>query len=138
MPERTKAGTEPQPIQGMRNYDVKPPDELIRFMSEGWAPPPPVSAEPHRAVANFASRREQISSAFPNNDLVIPTGIPKVRSNDDHYRFRPGSDFFWLTGHLEPDCVLVLRPRPEGGHEDVLFAESNPGRTDPAFFTDRV
>ena len=139
MPERTQAGvaagTEPPPIQGMRNYDVKPPDELIRFMSEGWAPPPPVSSEPHPAVANFASRRAQISNAFPNADLVIPTGIPKVRSSDDLYRFRPGSDFFWLTGHDEPDSVLVMRATDEG-HQATLYVEPRADRTTPGFFID--
>jgi Xaa-Pro aminopeptidase len=139
MPERTQAGvaagTEPPPIQGMRNYDVKPPDELIRFMSEGWAPPPPVSSEPHPAVANFASRRAQISNAFPNADLVIPTGIPKVRSSDDLYRFRPGSDFFWLTGHDEADSVLVMRATDEG-HQATLYVEPRADRTTPGFFID--
>src|SRR3984893_15881431 len=133
MPERTEADS--QPIQGRRNYDVKPPDELIRFMSEGWAPPPPVSSEPHPAVANFASRRAQISSAFPNTDLVIPTGIPKVRSGDDLYRFRPGSDFFWLTGHDEPDSVLVMRATDEG-QRATLYVEPRADRTTPGFFMD--
>src|ERR1700730_7389046 len=133
MPERTEADS--QPIHGMRNYDVKPPDELIRFMSEGWAPPPPVSSEPHPAVANFASRRAQISNAFPNADLVIPTGIPKVRSSDDLYRFRPGSDFFWLTGHDEADSVLVMRATDEG-HRATLYVEPRADRTTPGFFMD--
>ena len=69
---------------------------------------------------------------------MIPTGHAKVRSNDTHYRFRPGSDFYYLTGNLEPDCVLILEPVEGGGHRDVLFVEPNPGRSDATFFTDRV
>ena len=42
---------------------------------------------------------------------MIPTGPEKVRSNDTAYRFRPGSEFYYLTGNLEPDCVLLMLPR---------------------------
>src|SRR5262249_37745151 len=47
------------------------------------------------------------------------------------------SDFYYLTGNLEPDCVLVMQPQEGGGHRDVLFVEPNPGRTDATFYTDR-
>jgi Xaa-Pro aminopeptidase len=61
---------------------------------------------------------------------VIPTAAHKIRNHDSHYRFRPDSDFWYLTGFAEPDAVLVLRPRsagapvgPDGGSgpESVLF-----------------
>src|SRR5262249_37501319 len=74
----------------------------------------------------------------PGETLIVPTGHQKVRANDTHYRFRPGSDFYYLTGNLEPDCVLVLQPREGGGHSEVLFVEPNPARTNATFFTDRV
>ncbi len=113
------------------------PDALVRFMLQGWSdrddvPPPPL---PHAAA--FAGRRRALSKRFPGEVLVIPTGHEKVRANDTHYRFRPGSDFFYLTGNLEADCVLVLEPKAGGGHRDVLFVEPNPGRKDKTFFTDR-
>lgn len=41
---------------------------------------------------------------------VIPTAAHKVRNHDAEYRFRPESDFWWLTGFDEPDCCLVLLP----------------------------
>jgi Xaa-Pro aminopeptidase len=50
---------------------------------------------------------------------IFPTGSPRIRNADSHYRFRPDSDFFWLTGFDEPDSVLVLRP--EGEPRSVLF-----------------
>src|SRR6185295_587501 len=50
---------------------------------------------------------------------------------------RPGSDFYYLTGNVEPDCVLVMEPQEGGGHKDVLFVEPNPGHADSTFFTDR-
>jgi Xaa-Pro aminopeptidase len=78
-----------------------------------------------------------LSAAFPHDVLVVPTGHEKVRANDTFFRFRPGSDFYYLTGNLEPDCVLVLLPKSGGGHEDLMFVEPNPGRSDSTFFTDR-
>ncbi len=42
---------------------------------------------------------------------VIPTASHKVRNHDSEYRFRPDSDFWYLTGFAEPDATLVLLPR---------------------------
>jgi len=42
---------------------------------------------------------------------VFPTAAHKIRNHDSHYRFRPDSDFWYLTGFPEPDAVLVLVPR---------------------------
>jgi Xaa-Pro aminopeptidase len=61
----------------------------------------------------------------------------KVRSNDTYYPFRPCSDFFYLTGNREPDCVLALF-YDGTRHQEVLFVEPNPGKTDETFFTDRI
>jgi hypothetical protein len=53
---------------------------------------------------------------------VIPTAAHKIRNHDSHYRFRPDSDFWYLTGFAEPDATLVLCPRADGkGPESVLF-----------------
>ena len=68
---------------------------------------------------------------------MVPTGHEKVRANDTTYRFRPGSDFYYLTGNQEPDCVLVMLPSGKAGHRDLLFVEPNPGRSDATFYTDR-
>lgn len=42
---------------------------------------------------------------------IIPTASAKIRNHDSEYRFRPDSDFWYLTGFAEPECVLVLLPR---------------------------
>ncbi|HVY46011.1 MAG TPA: aminopeptidase P family protein [Minicystis sp.] len=119
-------------------HDTATPEALVRFMLENWRPRDPAlppAIEHHEA---FAARRRALSRMFPAETLVVPTGHEKVRSNDTYFRFRPGSDFYYLTGNTEPDCVLVMQPREGGGHADVLFVEPNPGRSDPTFFTDRV
>jgi len=114
------------------------PDALIAFMMTEWAPRDPSPPQPIAHAASFAARRKALSKAFPGEMLVIPTGHEKVRANDTTYRFRPGSDFFYLTGNLEPDCVLVLVPKGKRGHKDILFVEPNNGRNDKTFFTDHA
>ena len=46
---------------------------------------------------------------------MVPDGVAlffsapvRIKSNDVHYRFRQNSDFFYLTGFDEEECVLVL------------------------------
>lgn len=118
------------------SHDSATPPALVSFMLRRWRTP---NARPVRPLANapsFAARRRALSAQYPGEVLVIPTGHEKVRANDTMYRFRPGTDFFYLTGNVEPDCVLVMLPEG-GGHLDVLYVEPNPGRSDPTFFTDR-
>lgn len=115
-----------------------PPEALTDFMLKDWAAPSGAPIQPLPHAAAFAARRRALSRRFPGEAIVVPTGHEKVRANDTNYPFRPGSDFYYLTGNLEPDCVLVMVPKPRGGHRDILFVEPNPGRSDPTFFTDRV
>jgi len=119
-------------------YDVATPPALIDFMVQGWKAP---SAKPPpriRGAAHFHARRRALSALFPGETLVIPSGHEKVRANDTTYRFRPGTDFYYLTGNQEPDCVLLMVPEAQGGHRDLLFVEPNPGKSDATFFTDRA
>jgi Xaa-Pro aminopeptidase len=120
------------------SHDTPPPKALLDFMVSEWRPRSAELPQPIDHHEAFAARRRALSSLFPAETLVIPTGHEKVRSNDQSYRFRPSSDFYYLTGNVEPDGVLVLQPQEGGGHRDILFVEPNPGRSDATFFTDRV
>ncbi len=120
------------------SHDTAPPPALVDFMMRDWKPasgklPPPIAH--HQA---FRARRQALGRRFPGETLVVPTGHEKVRANDTNHRFRPGTDFYYLTGNEEPDGVLVLLPQEGGGHRELLFVEPNPGRSDKTFFTDRV
>jgi Xaa-Pro aminopeptidase len=116
-------------------HDEAPPQALLDFMVREWAPKAS-ALEALVEAARFRARRERLSALFPGEALVVPTGHEKVRANDTTYRFRPGTDYYYLTGNLEADGVLVLVPRGEG-HAAVLFVEPNPGKTDATFYTDR-
>jgi Xaa-Pro aminopeptidase len=118
-------------------HDTAAPHNLIQFMLKDWRKPTAAAPKAVKNVAHHRARRDALSKLFPGETLIIPTGRRKVRANDTHYAFRPGSDFFYLTGCWEPDCVLILEPRTNG-HDTILFVEPNAGKTDPSFFTDRV
>lgn len=117
--------------------DTVPPPALVEMMSRDWAPPQPVVEAPAVAVPFHARRRQALSERFPGDWLIVPTGKLKTRANDTDYRFRPGTDFAWLTGCHEPDCVLVLAADGAGGHDATLYAAPRSDRSTPAFFTDR-
>jgi Xaa-Pro aminopeptidase len=117
-------------------YDAAVPPNLLNFMLKSWNSKARKLPKVLPNVASFLARRERLSQRFPGELLVIPTGHRKIRANDTYYAFRPGTDFYYLTGAFEPDCVLVLLPHGYG-HEHLLFVEPNPGKTDATFFTDR-
>ena len=51
---------------------------------------------------------------------IFATGSPRIRNHDCEYRFRPDSDFWYLTGFAEPEAVLVLLPESQEARS-VLF-----------------
>lgn len=134
--DQKKQQVVPSENSGKAAHDVATPPALVHFMLRNWKSIPRPIAKLKNAEA-FARRRHQLSQLFPGDVLVIPTGHEKVRSNDTNFRFRPGSDFYYLTGNTEPDCVLILDPLEGGGHRDIAFVEPNPGRSDATFYTDR-
>jgi Xaa-Pro aminopeptidase len=124
-------------VMTRNTYDADVPPNLLNFMLKSWNPKARKLPRILPNAANFRNRRERLSLRFPGEVLVIPTGLPKVRANDTYYAFRPGTDFYYLTGAFEPNCVLLLLP--EGKiHLQLLFVEPNPGKTDATFFTDRI
>ena len=57
----------------------------------------------------FDRRRYQLMSMMSNNSIAILSAAPeKSRNRDVLYPYRQDSDFFYLTGFLEPESVLIL------------------------------
>lgn len=106
-------------------------------MRTGWQAPPKPRTKKVPGHAYIAKRRAALGRAFAGELLIVPTGHEKVRANDTFYPFRPGSDFYYLTGCMEPDGVLVLDIDACGQATSTLFVEGNLGRTSDAFFADR-
>ena len=70
--------------------------------------------QPRPSAEACAQRRARVAATLgPNEALILAGGAVHTRSNDTEFRFRPASDFYYLTGLADPGAVLVLRP----GHE---------------------
>ena len=110
------------------------PRILVDHMIHHWAPVDP-SPEVHPAATHFARRRDQLGRHFSDATLVIPTGSLKVRSNDTDYRFRAGTDFFYLTGCHDPDAVLVIAPGASRPRATLYVAPRRDAQTHE-FYTD--
>jgi Xaa-Pro aminopeptidase len=135
MSELTTSDPVESPAPLLAPHDAPPPQNLLDFMVTQWAPRD-VAPGTIEGIERFAARRKALGERFAGDALVVATGRQKVRANDTHYPFRPSTDFYYLTGNLEPDCVLVLEPSG-GAHDATLYVEPNEGKTDKTFFMDR-
>lgn len=70
--------------------------------------------------AVFARRRRGVMQLMGEGVAVIPTAPQAVRNGDVTYRFRPDSDFYYLTHFAEPEALAVLAPGRDKG-EFILF-----------------
>ncbi len=131
------AGTQREDTNTTR--DTRPnSDEFKVFIASKWADSGRLASTVNAAAPYAAIRRLRLSARFPDTRIVAPAGALKQRSNDTDYRFRPHSDFAYLTGlgaDHEPGAVLVMTPRG-GGHDSVLYVVPPSGRTDEGFYSD--
>jgi Xaa-Pro aminopeptidase len=65
----------------------------------------------------FLTRQTTLQAQFPEAAFIIAAHTQITQSADVHFAFRQDSDFFYLTGLNEPDCVLVILPQKR-----ILFA----------------
>ena len=71
----------------------------------------------------YEKRRRIFSSNLPDNSIVILPGKKlSIRSNDVEYRFRPDSDFYYLTGFEEPNSICIVK-KEKKEYEFILFVE---------------
>ncbi|MFG6668104.1 Xaa-Pro aminopeptidase [Halomonas sp. HNIBRBA4712] len=74
-------------------------------------------------VDEYRARREALMANLPEGAvMIVPGGALKTRSNDSEYPFRQQSDFYYLTGILEPDALLLLLPGRDSG-QSVVFCQ---------------
>ena len=72
----------------------------------------------------FKNRRQRLIDQIPDKSLVVvPNKKLSIRSNDTEYKFKPDSDFYYLTGIDEPNSTCVIKK--EGKDLTyILFVES--------------
>jgi Xaa-Pro aminopeptidase len=61
----------------------------------------------------YADRRKALMAKMNGGVAIVPSARMTNRNNDVDYVFRQDSDFYYLTGLDEPDCLLMLAPDSE-------------------------
>lgn len=75
----------------------------------------------------YKQRRQELLNQIGENDIVIvPTAGVQSRNGDVTYRFRPDSDFYYLTGFEEPEAVAVICPSRKQGPFVLFCRERDP------------
>jgi Xaa-Pro aminopeptidase len=79
--------------------------------------------------AVFAARRARLAVAMGPRSVAVFAAPPEAtRSQDTHYKYRPSSDIVYLTGFVEPECVLVMRPGAEKDRVIMFVRPRDPER----------
>ncbi len=79
----------------------------------------------------YKQRRARLLEKMQRGIAIVPTAPEVARNGDTHYGYRYDSNFYYLSGFIEPEAVLVLVASPEknGGERAILFCrEKNPER----------
>ena len=77
--------------------------------------------------SEFHKRRKKLMDMLGDGSIaILPAAPEKTRNRDVQFRYRPDSDFYYLTGFAEPEAVIALIPG-RGLGEFILFCrERNP------------
>ena len=76
----------------------------------------------------YRRRRRELMRRMPAGAVaLIPAAPTRTRNRDVEHVFRQDSDFWYLTGHAEPEALLVLAPGREEG-ETILFCQERDER----------
>ena len=69
----------------------------------------------------YGKRRKKLMDMLGDDSIaILPAAPEKIRNRDVAFRYRPDSDFYYLTGFAEPDAVIALIPGRSQG-EFILF-----------------
>src|SRR5438477_615438 len=61
--------------------------------------------------AVFAARRDALMARLGPKAVAVVSSLPeRLRNGDAYHVFRQASDVYYLTGFVEPETTLVLRP----------------------------
>jgi len=75
----------------------------------------------------YARRRRNLMALMERNSIaIIPSARQLLRSRDTEFPFRQDSDFYYLSGFVEPEAVLVLVPGRDHGEFVVFCRERDP------------
>lgn len=74
---------------------------------------------------NFTGRQDSLIALSGTEEaiFIIPSATLQTKSHDTEFPFRQNSDFKYLTGFNEPDCVLLLKKSAQGDVKRILFMQ---------------
>ncbi|MBS1903086.1 MAG: aminopeptidase P N-terminal domain-containing protein [Bacteroidetes bacterium] len=84
-----------------------------------------------RLPASFhRSRRDSVVAHMSANSAALFLGgVEKNRANDVSYEFHQDPNFYYLTGHIQPNAALLIIKEKEQAVRQILFVEAkNPAR----------
>ncbi len=59
-------------------------------------------------AAGYAARRARLAAGIGHGVAIVPTAPERQRNRDSFYSYRFDSYFYYLTGFIEPEAMLVL------------------------------
>ena len=68
----------------------------------------------------FKNRRNKILDQMNSGVALVPSASMQMRSNDTEFPFRQESNFYYLSGFNEPDCLLLLC-KTDSESKTILF-----------------
>ena len=69
----------------------------------------------------FKKRRKQIARIIGSDSIaIIKAKSASLRNGDADYKYRPNSNFYYLSGCHESEAIIIIIPENESG-EDILF-----------------
>ena len=75
----------------------------------------------HMKKSEYGKRRKKLMDMLGDDSIaILPAAPEKIRNRDVAFRYRPDSDFYYLTAFAEPEAVLALIPGRSQG-EFILF-----------------
>jgi len=80
-------------------------------------------------AAELKRRRRALMRNMGDNAIaLIPASREVLRSRDTEYRYRPDSNFLYLSGFREPDALMVLIPNRRAGQYLMFCRERDPAK----------
>jgi len=74
----------------------------------------------------YTQRRERLFAQMSKGSVAIVTTAPEyIRSADQYYDFFPDTDFYYLTGFVEPEAAAVLVKEHDGKTQFMLFCRAH-------------
>ncbi|KAF8629628.1 hypothetical protein AX15_003362 [Amanita polypyramis BW_CC] len=84
----------------------------------------PNELTPGIPAEDYECRRRKLMESLPDNSIAVSVSAPiKYMSNNIFYKYRQDSDFWYLTGFMEPESAVILEKMPSSprGFRMTLF-----------------